>query len=214
MLRTSSSGVAARAKTGASARRSGRPHVATGLRVAHRGTSSRVARARGCLRAAGSRRGRKRSQARRLGAGGEQHSGSRRPGRRAAPCSKGIVTSAATARALRHERARLRRMTLTTPIRARSSRLKGRRETTALTNQQPLGVRDRPRRGSSFRPAVSRSGSPQPRLPAATTEDTRRDSGDPWAAVAPRRSTIAMRHVTAPPGARVGAVVGAQPQGD
>jgi len=45
---------------------------------------------------------RKRSQAHRLGAGGE-HSGSRRPGRRAAPCSKGIVTSAATRRALRHD---------------------------------------------------------------------------------------------------------------
>jgi len=43
--------------------------------------------------------GRKRSQARRVGAGGV-HSGSRRPGRRAAPSSKGIVTSAATASAL------------------------------------------------------------------------------------------------------------------
>jgi hypothetical protein len=54
-----------------------------------------------CLQAPDPAAVRKRSQARRLGAGGE-HSGSRRPGRRAAPCSKGIVTSAATARALRH----------------------------------------------------------------------------------------------------------------
>jgi hypothetical protein len=44
---------------------------------------------------------RKRSQAQRLGAG-DAHSGSRRPGRRVAPSSKGIVTSAATARALCH----------------------------------------------------------------------------------------------------------------
>jgi hypothetical protein len=44
---------------------------------------------------------RKRSQAHRPGAG-DAHSGSRRPGRRAAPSSKGIVTSAATARALCH----------------------------------------------------------------------------------------------------------------
>jgi hypothetical protein len=48
---------------------------------------------------------RKRSEARRLGAG-DAHSGIRRPGRRAAPPSKGIVTSAVTGRALRHASSR------------------------------------------------------------------------------------------------------------
>ena len=55
--RTSRSGVAARAKDSCICRRSGRPHVASGLPVANRGTSSELPEPAECLHASESRRG-------------------------------------------------------------------------------------------------------------------------------------------------------------